>query len=310
MQTQSFPADGMLLVMKEAGWTSFDVTAKLRGVMHTRKVGHTGTLDPEATGVLPVLYGKATRLAELFSDHDKTYEAVMRLGTVTDTQDMTGRILSVCENLKPWWDPEKIRLAAASFEGDQLQVPPMYSALKVNGQKLYKLARAGISVERQARPVHFERISVKKLEEPLITLEVCCSKGTYIRTLCHDLGARLGCGGTMESLVRTRVGRFSLDGCHTIGRIEAMAEEGRLNELVLSLDEMLSDVPAVDVPENLDKLLVNGNPLKKSQLAGAADGCLFCEGGWARMITSQGKLAALYRLDAEKELLRPLKMLI
>ena len=167
-----------------------------------KKIGHTGTLDPEAEGVLPVALGKGTRLVELLTEKEKTYETVMRLGVSTDTQDMTGRVL---EEKEVSVTEEEIKKAAASFLGEQLQVPPMYSALKVNGKKLYELAREGKEVERKARPVHFYQIEILEMNLPLVKMRVSCSKGTYIRTLCHDLGEKLGCGGAMEALLRTKL---------------------------------------------------------------------------------------------------------
>ena len=184
--------NGVINIYKEAGFTSHDVVAKLRGILHQKKIGHTGTLDPDAEGVLPVCLGKATRLCDMLTDHEKEYEAVLRLGVSTDTQDSSGTIL--CE--KPVAvSEEEVRACIVSFLGEQMQIPPMYSALKVNGKKLYELARAGIEVERKARPVTFYEIEVLAMELPLVRIRVRCSRGTYIRTLCHDIGEKLGCGG-------------------------------------------------------------------------------------------------------------------
>ena len=188
---------GIINVYKEKGFTSHDVVAKLRGIVGQKKIGHTGTLDPDATGVLPVCLGKATKLCDLLTDKDKTYEAVMLLGMTTDTQDITGRILE--EKSTETLTADKVREVIESFIGDYDQIPPMYSALKVNGKKLYELAREGKVVERKARPVKILDIRIIEMDLPRVRMEVSCSKGTYIRTLCHDIGQKLGCGGPMKS---------------------------------------------------------------------------------------------------------------
>ena len=210
--------DGIIVIRKEKGYTSHDVVAKLRGILHMKKIGHTGTLDPDAEGVLPVALGKATKLVDLITDKEKTYEAVMRLGVVTDTQDMTGTILSQTEQISV--TEKEVKEAAESFLGEQLQIPPMYSALKVNGKKLYELAREGKTVERKPRPVHFYQIEILEINLPLVRYRVVCSKGTYIRTLCHDMGEKLGCGAAMDSLVRTKVGKCELKDAITLAQAE------------------------------------------------------------------------------------------
>ena len=200
---------GVLNIYKEKGYTSHDVVAKLRRIVGQKKIGHTGTLDPDAVGVLPVCLGKATKVCDMLTDKDKTYEAVLLLGKVTDTQDSSGRILaeSDIQNL----EEQEVQKAVCSFAGEYDQIPPMYSALKVNGKKLYELARNGQEVERKPRRVIIHKIRILKMELPRVHMEVTCSKGTYIRTLCHDIGQSLGCGGIMESLVRTRVERFAIE---------------------------------------------------------------------------------------------------
>ena len=197
---------GIINVYKEKGFTSHDVVAKLRGIVGQKKIGHTGTLDPDATGVLPVCLGKATKLCDLLTDKNKTYEAVLLLGKTTDTQDITGEVLE--EKSTEALTEEKVREAIEGFIGDYEQIPPMYSALKVNGKKLYELAREGKVIERKARPVKILDIQILEIDFPKVRMEVSCSKGTYIRTLCHDIGEKLGCGGCMESLIRTRVSTF------------------------------------------------------------------------------------------------------
>ncbi len=217
--------NGVLNVYKEAGFTSHDVVAKLRGICGQKKIGHTGTLDPDAVGVLPVCLGNATKLCDLLAGETKEYEAVLLLGKVTDTQDLSGTVL---EEHEVTVDEKEAEAAVLSFLGTYEQIPPMYSALKVNGKKLYELAEAGKEVERQARPVQIFSISILDTELPEITFRVECSKGTYIRTLCHDIGQKLGCGGAMRSLKRTRVGRFSVEEARTLSELEHLAKEDRL----------------------------------------------------------------------------------
>ena len=207
--------DGIINVYKEKGFTSHDVVAKLRGILRMKKIGHTGTLDPAAEGVLPVCLGKGTRLCDMLTDKTKTYRAVLLLGQETDTQDTTGVVQA---EYPVHVTEEEVRKAIVSFLGDYMQIPPMYSALKVNGKKLYELARQGKEVERQARPVQILDIQIESIDLPRATFFVTCSKGTYIRTLCYDIGRKLGCGGCMESLLRTRVDRFELKDSLTLSR--------------------------------------------------------------------------------------------
>lgn len=245
--------NGIVNVYKEKGYTSHDVVARLRGILRQKKIGHTGTLDPEAEGVLPVCLGRGTRLCDMLTDEKKTYVAGLYLGITTDTQDMTGKKL--VEKSIAGITEDQVRQAAASFLGDQMQIPPMYSALKVNGKKLYELARQGKEVERKPRPVTFYRIQILEVELPRVRIEVCCSKGTYIRTLCHDIGQKLGCGGCMETLKRTSVGRFSVEESLTLDQI-ALADDF---SYVHSVEEMFMEKRAVTVTDRLDKALYNGN---------------------------------------------------
>ena len=203
--------NGILNIYKEPGFTSFDVVAKLRGILKQKKIGHTGTLDPAAQGVLPVCLGKATKLCELITDGYKTYEAVMLLGTVTDTLDMEG---SVLKRHDVTCSPDEVTKTVMSFAGKIEQIPPMYSALKVNGQRLYELARQGVTVERKKRSIEIYNIDIISIELPRVVFSVTCSKGTYIRTLCDDIGEKLGCGACMESLKRTASGRFKIEDAH------------------------------------------------------------------------------------------------
>ena len=292
--------DGIIVIRKEKGYTSHDVVAKLRGILHMKKIGHTGTLDPDAEGVLPVALGKATKLVDLITDKEKTYEAVMRLGVVTDTQDMTGTILSQTEQISV--TEKEVKEAAESFLGEQLQIPPMYSALKVNGKKLYELAREGKTVERKPRPVHFYQIEILEINLPLVRYRVVCSKGTYIRTLCHDMGEKLGCGAAMESLVRTKVGKFELKDAITLAQAEEAVKSGAIQDKVLGIEEILGEYPRICCKKEGDRLLTNGNPLPQGVVSG-------CEKqGWIRMCSSGGAFAGVYQWDESRFLYFPVKM--
>lgn len=250
---------GVINIYKEAGFTSHDVVAKLRGILKQKKIGHTGTLDPAAEGVLPVCLGKGTKLCDMLTDKRKVYQTVMLLGIETDTQDTTGTVLT--EKAIEGLTPAAVIAAAESFIGPYDQIPPMYSALKVNGKKLYELARQGIEIERKARPVEIDALTVEAVDLPRVTMTVSCSKGTYIRTLCHDIGQKLGCGGCMERLVRTRVGRFDIGDSLKLSEVEQLVAEGRVSEKVIPVDQMFEEYPFFysDSAE-LDKLLRNGNP--------------------------------------------------
>ena len=250
--------NGIINVYKERGYTSHDVVAKLRGILKQKKIGHTGTLDPEAEGVLPVCLGKATKLCDLLAGHDKVYEAVMLLGQSTDTQDTTGTVL---ESATVTASEEEVRKAVLFFEGPYEQIPPMYSALKVNGQKLCDLARAGKEVERKARPVVIHEITILEMDLPRVKMRVHCSSGTYIRTLCHDIGEKLGCHGCMDKLLRTRVERFCVEDSLTLSQIETIRDEERLEEIIIPIDRMFDEEPAVHLNEELSKAAHNGNAL-------------------------------------------------
>lgn len=292
--------DGVIVICKEKGFTSHDVVAKLRGILHMKKIGHTGTLDPDAEGVLPVALGKATRLVDMITDKEKTYEAVMRLGVVTDTQDMSGTVLSQTTELSV--TEEEICTVVSSFVGDYMQVPPMYSALKVNGKKLYELAREGKTVERKPRPVHFYEIEILDISFPLVRFRVTCSKGTYIRTLCHDIGEKLGCGAAMESLLRTKVGRFTLDDAITLAQTEEAVQEGTIESKILGIEEILAEYPRVCCTKEGDRLLANGNPLVQA-LVDAQE-----KKGWIRMCSSEGSFSGVYQWDEKRNRYFPVKM--
>jgi len=308
---------GMLTVYKEAGYTSSDAVARLRGILRMRKIGHTGTLDPDAVGVLPMCLGNATRICELIADREKEYVAVMRLGVQTDTQDMSGEILreipeedipaillqrncgrdvdklsveedsedakaSINTEVKTRMNPSadetqiekiqkiqsRIREAAAAFVGEIDQIPPMYSAVKVNGKRLYDMARKGITVERKPRRITIYALEIEKVELPLVTMRIRCSKGTYIRTLCEDLGNALGTGAAMQSLIRTRVGQFTLDQARTLDELEHLAKTKpeELLPLIRPVDSFFADIPAAACTPDALRLLKNGNVLTLQQL--------------------------------------------
>ncbi|MCD8077003.1 MAG: tRNA pseudouridine(55) synthase TruB [Lachnospiraceae bacterium] len=294
--------DGILIINKEKGFTSHDVVAKLRGILRQKKIGHTGTLDPNAEGGLPVCLGKATKVCDLLTDTDKCYETVMRLGIETDTQDLTGTVLA----RKPVEaTEEEIRAAAESFVGPYAQVPPMYSALKVNGQKLYDLARAGREVERAPRPVKIYSLQILACDLPRVRLRVECSKGTYIRTLCHDIGQKLGCGAAVEELIRTRVGRFDLAQARTLGEIEQLRDRGELAGVRIPLETLFEELPHFRVHPERDVALQNGNALRLSW--GEASASLQ---GECAVCFSDGRFAAVYERQGETDLLKVKKMFV
>ena len=286
---------GIINVYKEKGFTSHDVVAKLRGIVGQKKIGHTGTLDPDATGVLPVCLGKATKLCDLLTDKNKTYEAVLLLGKATDTQDITGEVLE--EKSTEALTEEKVREAIEGFIGDYEQIPPMYSALKVTGKKLYELAREGKVIERKARPVKILDIQILEIDLPKVRMEVSCSKGTYIRTLCHDIGEKLGCGGCMESLIRTRVSTFRIEDAKTLDEIEALKQEGKLAELLVPIDAMFPSYPKIMVKDDWKAFAKNGNPLDLKMLTEA---CGQDEETQVRLYDESGKFIAIYQWKEKK----------
>ena len=244
--------NGIVVVGKAAGWTSQDVTARLRRVFNTRRIGHGGTLDPMATGVLPVFVGRATRAVEFFEHAEKTYEAVLLLGTVTDTQDITGTVL---ETSPVSVTDGQLEETLNRFRGDILQVPPMYSAVKINGQKLCNLARKGKEVERPARPLTLFALDILSREENRVRLRVRCSKGTYIRTLCHDIGAALGCGGCMAELRRTQAGEFDISQAVPLQRL---LESQEPETYLLPVDSLFGGLPRLTLTANQEKAVRNG----------------------------------------------------
>ena len=234
--------NGILLIDKPAGWTSSDVVAKLRGILHERRIGHSGTLDPMATGLLVVFAGRATRAVEFAENHEKRYLASLRPGLITDTQDTTGTRLGEIE--RPV-SAEELEAILPRFRGEIRQIPPMYSAIKVKGQKLYEIARRGGEVERAPRSVTIRELRLLGREGQDFLLDVTCSKGTYIRTLCHDIGAALGCGACMSALRRVRAGDFSLESAHTLEEVQRAADENRAETLLLPVDALFERCPAL-----------------------------------------------------------------
>ncbi len=289
--------NGILNIYKERGFTSHDVVAKLRGILKMKKIGHTGTLDPDACGVLPVCLGQATKVCGMLTDQKKTYEAVLLLGRTTDTQDVSGQTLA---ERPVTVGEEEIRETAQRFLGEQMQLPPMYSAIKVGGKRLYELAREGKTVERTPRPVFFYEIEILSIELPRVRLRVTCSKGTYIRTLCHDMGEALGCGGCMEELLRTQVGPFRIEESRKLSQIEELAAAGRVEEAIWPVDRLFAAFPAASIQSPFARYMYNGNPLKAQWLKGE-DGA-FPEKlpSPIRLYTDQGAFFGIYELDRQK----------
>lgn len=239
------------------------MVARLRGILHQRKIGHTGTLDPEATGVLPVVVGNATKLVELLTDKQKEYVAELTLGLTSDTEDIWGEILS--EN-EVRCSEKEVEEAVKSFMGDILQIPPMYSAIKVEGKKLYELARAGITVERKARPVTIYEIEIIKMDLPKLEIRVLCSKGTYIRTLCRDIGEKLGCGALMSSLKRTMSGQFTLENALTLNEVEECVKAGKLSDVIIPTDTVFKEYAGAMLTGELLRRAKNGNSLEANEI--------------------------------------------
>lgn len=303
--------NGVINVYKEKGFTSHDVVAKLRGILRQRKIGHTGTLDPQAEGVLPVCLGSATKLCDLLTDKTKEYKAVLRLGIETDTQDMTGTILK--ESTVDVTE-EQVKEVIVSFLGKSEQIPPMYSALKVNGKKLYELAREGKEIERKPRPIEIFSIEILDISLPKVTFVVNCSKGTYIRTLCYDIGIKLGCGGCMESLLRSRVERFTLDEALTLSQIEEKRDEGVLGQYIVSVESMFDELPAVTIKGEFTKLIDNGNSVSvdmvKSVSPEEMETNIRQNGQKMRIYNEDGLFYGIFQYHKERDLIKPDKMFL
>lgn len=298
--------NGIMNIYKEAGFTSHDVVAKLRGIVKQKKIGHTGTLDPDAVGVLPVCFGSATKLCDMMTDKSKEYEAVMRLGMTTDTQDMSGKVLTESAvNV----GASDVECAIMSFVGGYDQIPPMYSALKVNGRKLYELAREGREVERQPRHVDIAFIEIKEIKLPEVTYAVSCSKGTYIRTLCADIGEKLGCGAAMAKLTRTRVGNFRIEDAIRLSKVEELMKQGTYEAYVIAPDSVFSEYEEAVVKCGAESALLNGNKLYPRQLAFDSR-ILFEDGDMIRVYNGNREFRAVYTFVGNEGVFKPYKMFL
>lgn len=306
---------GIINVYKEKGFTSFDVVAKARGIFKQKKIGHTGTLDPDAEGVLPLCFGKATKVCELLTEKNKEYKAVMLLGKVTDTQDISGTVL---EEHDVQVLESQVREVVMSFVGDILQVPPMYSALKVNGQKLCDLAREGKTVERKARPVTIYELEILSIELPRVTMRVKCSKGTYIRTLCEDIGAKLGCGACMESLLRTKVSEFYVEDALKLSELETLVRKytedvapsqwnNSMFPFVRSVDSVFMKYPEAVVKKEHNKLLYNGNRLVSSILSEEKTEYHIQP---IRIYDEERHFVGIYEYDVDRKDYKPIKLFL
>ncbi|MCR5545229.1 MAG: tRNA pseudouridine(55) synthase TruB [Lachnospiraceae bacterium] len=282
---------GLIVVNKEAGFTSFDVVAKLRGILHMKKIGHTGTLDPSATGVLPIVLGKATKAVNYIEDHDKTYIASLCLGKTTDTYDGDGAFVFSSDKVV---SKETFLLELEKFLGKQKQIPPMYSAKKVNGKKLYELAREGIEVERKPEDIEIYSLKLLSFEFPFASIEVNCSKGTYIRSLIHDLGQNLGCGAYMTNLNRTKACGFSLNESYTLDEIQTLRDEDRLDEIFHPIQELFS-FEEVHGKELSNVLLENGNKIPFEMVEE-------CKGSLGNLVCFyhyDGRFAGLFKKESD-----------
>lgn len=300
--------NGIINVYKEAGFTSHDVVAKLRGIFGQKRIGHTGTLDPAAVGVLPVCLGSGTKLVDMIADRSKTYRARVLLGTVTDTEDTTGTVQQV-KNLGDLGlaDAAQLtdRLAVImdSFIGGYYQIPPMYSAIRKDGKRLYELAREGKEVERTPRWVDIYSVTVDSVELPYFTMTVYCGKGTYIRSLCRDIGERLGCGACMDALTRTAVGQFSIDQAMTLGALQAEKEAGNLDRLVIPVEDMFAELPRIEVPEKYGRLIENGN-----RLPGAVHMEKNSQDGQRFRVYYNNMFYGIFKYDKSENAYNPVKM--
>ncbi len=299
--------NGIINIYKEQGFTSHDVVAKLRGILHFKHIGHTGTLDPLATGVLPVCIGSATKLCDMETAKTKIYEAVILFGTATDTEDVTGKVI---KTLPVNCDEDDLVKSFRNFTGDILQTPPMYSAIKLEGKKLYELARAGKTAEVAKRPVTIhsvELLSTLKDDRGFLKeacIRVTCGKGTYIRSLCRDIGETLGTCACMKELTRIKTGRFELDSAVKLSDVAKAAEEGCPEKYILPIDEYFNEYPAVSTKPEFDKLVRNGNPLRNSEISTTVGLGTF------RVYDSEGNFCGIYLKDEKSNRLKPEKMFL
>ena len=306
--------NGVINVYKEVGYTSRDAVSKLTGILRQRKIGHTGTLDPAAEGVLPMCVGKATKLCELLTDHKKQYIAVMKLGIATDTEDITGEITEKTDFDKDWYEEnltvENLTKIKSKFIGTQLQTPPMYSAKRVNGKRLYELAREGKVIERKPCEITIYGIEIKNIDviNREITMIVDCSKGTYIRTLCKDIGEAIGCKAAMKSLLRTKTGDFYLENSYKLDEIEKIVKEDRLDEIVIPIEKIFNNLRRIDVTGYTSVLLDNGGIIKMEEASLEADADNLQDGEKFRMYNKDGEFKAIYSYDGKMNVLKIDKM--
>ena len=303
--------DGVINIYKEKGFTSFDVVAKLRGILKQKKIGHTGTLDPDAEGVLVVCLGKATKLCDVLTDKNKCYKATMQLGITTDTADSSGTVQSKSDVTV---SEEQVREAILSFVGEYDQIPPMYSAIKINGKKLYELARQGKVIEREPRRVAVHEIQIESIDLPYVRFMVSCSKGTYIRSLCRDIGAKLGCGAIMEALVRTEVNAekfgavFTLDKAMKLSDVERAVEDGTISSHILPIDQMFPHLLHYTVTNGANSRLLNGNLLSRQDFA--EDVSDPADGEQVLVYDKDGTFKAIYRYQQDNGVWKADKMFL
>lgn len=299
-------AEGVLPVFKPAGITSHDVVGKVRRILGIRRIGHTGTLDPDVSGVLPLCIGRATRIVEWLQELPKTYEAVLHIGMATDTEDESGTVTARADEVK--LDEDEIRAAMSRFVGTIEQVPPMYSALKHEGRRLYELAREGVLVERKPRRAVIYRIDIQDIEwrsgHPYVRFTVQCSKGTYVRTLCADIGKALGYPAVMHSLVRTESGGIALGQCLTLEAVAAKAEQGQLDPHVIPVDQALRHFPAARLQPEWTSRAHNGQKLPRHA------GRWPETGGLVRLYDSEGRFVGIYRKQDEEACWVPVKLFV
>ncbi len=294
VSTRSMIKDGIINIDKPAGWTSHDVVAKIRGLLRVKKVGHAGTLDPQATGVLPICFGKGTKVVQFFIDAEKEYEVILRLGEETDTQDATGQVIRTSE--VPAGISGEVQDVVASFVGSYEQMPPMYSAIKVKGVPLYRSARAGKVVERTARTVSIREIRLKGVQGRDVTFSVVCSKGTYVRTLCADIGTKLGVGGHLLQLRRTRADQFRISDAVELSRFCEQVAEGDWEQEVYTLNEALKELPAVWVKRPYREKVLHGAPVA---LEGILKRTSFKKGEALRLLDPEDHLLAIGRAEID-----------
>jgi tRNA pseudouridine55 synthase len=303
-QKAYFILDGILNINKPAGKTSFGVVAAVKRLTGERHAGHAGTLDPDATGVLPVCLGKATRIVEFLMDNRKTYRADIELGKTTDTYDGSGKV--VHQGDTSGVDINKVEQALEAFRGNIEQTPPMYSALKHQGQPLYQLARAGVNVERRSRTVKIYRLELVAWQSPLVTLEIKCSKGTYIRSLANDLGEALGCGAYLKSLIRTRYGIFGIEETISLTQLEEAVKKGDWQKHLYPIDSVLQDMSVITVDEGGEKAIKTGNPVAIEPSDSPDD----TTQKYGRAYGKDGRFLGILQRDTDGKTWRPKKVFV